>query len=163
MRDFILGNDTRVDAAIVTSDRIRSQLVALPIASAVEFAGASAFSFTLPSHWIFLPAVEKISYSLGIQLAKEDDRSSAGLFKPGIGLFNPGVASTRCMRYFRDIEGRFTSVGHFEDGTELMYLSSCSSRLRSHSFASTPTLSRPSWLQQSRRKPTRTSTPCSSV
>lgn len=41
VRDFVLDND------IVTSGTVRSNAVALRIASTAEFPGASAFSFTL--------------------------------------------------------------------------------------------------------------------
>lgn len=128
VRGFLFEPDARVDAAIVTSSRAHSQAFAMHLNANAEFVGPTDFdehfSFNLAFNWLFLPAIEQTSYSLGVLLAKDDHRARGGLL-------NPGFDTTRFIRYMRDAGRGYVSVGFFEDGAELLYLPNCRQSLRS--------------------------------
>lgn len=129
VREFVLGTDALYDASVVTAAEPQSRSIALRICSDSEAVGDfdDNFSFRVVSNWLFLPAVEQPAFSLGVHLSKDDRQTRVGLLKPGF-------AVTRYRRYVRDhVHGVHVSVGHYDDGTELMYLRGLGHSLRHRS------------------------------
>lgn len=129
VREFLLGTDARVDAAIVTDSGAKARSVALDVRT--ESAAVSGdsldtnFEFTLFSEWLILPVMKRNTYSLGVHLCRDDRRTSVGVFKPV-------VAACRFRRYARNpSSGAYISVAHCGSDTELIYLPSVGNSPRS--------------------------------
>lgn len=86
VRDFLLGKDARVDASIVTASNLLSRSVAGSAKTASNPVGSTAsdaeFGFNLEMDWLFIPAMAREAYTLGLLPVKDDARTSEGMFKP---------------------------------------------------------------------------------
>lgn len=128
VREFLLGTDARMDAAIVTASGVRSRSMAMEVRTESEAVGAAElddnFSFSLVSNWLFMPAVKRNAYSLGVHLCQDDCRTRVGLFKPAFTV-------CRYRRYVRDrVRGAYISVAFFGSEMELIFLPNLGKSLR---------------------------------
>lgn len=120
VRDFLLGTDALLDAAIVTAPSMHSRAVALEATTVSDAVDPSTFdadfAFNLVTDWLFVPAMQLNAYSLGVHLCKDECRAPARNFKPVL-------ADARFCRYARDLTtGAYVSVASRGAETELVYV-----------------------------------------